>query len=555
MDKTRTSIDGLRVRSADASPKKKAAVVKNSVIKNTTAKKAAVKKIAVEDAKPVESAKKVSAKAAHEDFLKPVKSFDFDLTSADVKSKKKEDKKALKDAKKAEKVTKKKPKKGKKIVLGILIALFILVGGAFAAVMIWGNEIIAKLTGGNGNIWSALSAVTSDNYVELKTDSKGRTNILAFGTSGYDMDGSEGDGTHAGAQLTDSIMVISIDQKTGDVAMTSLPRDLKAGATCTATGKVNEVYWCNNLNGDDEAAGAAALQAKVTEILGVEFQYYAHLNWGSLVSIVDSIGGITVTLDEDVNDYYYTGTSIQAGVPTTLNGEQALGLARARHGTSAGDFTRGESQQKILIAIKDKILSSNIGLTEALSLISALGDNLRTDFNMDEIKTGVHLAQTLDLDNMRQVSLLNWSEGVVYMKTANINGISYVIPYAGIDNYTAIKEYIAKQFESNAVIREEANILVLNGTGEAGVAKREQSKLVEIGYTVGDIDDAPEDVDFDNAYYIYVMNEEMYGTKDALVTYYNEDTLTAEELPSGIDADGYDFVIILGKASLELTDN
>ena len=55
------------------------------------------------------------------------------------------------------------------------------------------------------------------------------------------MEGEEGNGVHDGAQLTDSIMAISLDQNTGDIAMLSLPRDLKASPTCTASGKFTEV--------------------------------------------------------------------------------------------------------------------------------------------------------------------------------------------------------------------------------------------------------------------------------------------------------------------------
>ena len=89
------------------------------------------------------------------------------------------------------------------------------------------------------------------------------------------------------------------------------------------------------MEGDAEQAGAEALVNEVSDILGLDFQYYAHLNWGSLVTIVDILGGITVTVDEDIDDYYYTGAVFQAGVPYTIDGSQALGLARARHGGKA----------------------------------------------------------------------------------------------------------------------------------------------------------------------------------------------------------------------------
>ena len=312
------------------------------------------------------SAKK--RKVTTEDFLKPVGTFsNFEFDEKDFEKDLKKEKKLAKKARKA-KGGKKKHKKAKIIITIILVLL--LGGGIFA--YLWLNGIISKITDGNAGLFDFIMAKD----VELKKGEDGRTNILAFGTSGYDMSGKEGKGTHDGAQLTDSIMVISLDQETKDVAMISLPRDLYVKRTCTATAKVNEVYWCANMKGNNEAAGVKALEDKVSEILGIDFQYYIHLDWAALVDIVDSLGGITVTLDESINDPM-TKTKIKAGEPTWLDGGKALGLARARHGTTGGDFTRGNSQQKILVALKDRFHEKGLGVTDAIGLLDTLGDNVR----------------------------------------------------------------------------------------------------------------------------------------------------------------------------------
>lgn len=495
--------------------------------------------------------KKPLPQQKREDFLEPVKSFDFDLSSEDLEKKpvtKKSEELKIGDEilaidnKKKKKSKKEKPKNKKKKRIIILSCVLGVLAILVAVILIWGNDLISKLTGGNSGIWD-LSGLISEEYVDLKTDSKGRTNILVFGTSGYDMSGSEGDGTHDGAQLTDSIMIVSLDQFTGDIAMASLPRDLKAGATCTGTGKVNEVYWCANQSGTNEEAGARALMDKVTEIFGVDFQYYVHVDWAALTTVVDSIGGITVTLDEDINDYYYTKTVIAAGVPTTLNGEQALGLARARHGTTLGDFSRGNSQQKILIAIKDKILSEGIDITRALDLVNALGDNVRTNFSLEEVKTGVHFLSQFDLSSMRQVPILDWGNGIKYMTTANIGGISYVIPTAGVNNYAELQAYIAKMFDSDPAVREDATIEVLNGTEESGVASGEREKLKEAGIEVKTIGDAPAGEYSGTT--IYAMNEDKPGTKARLEKHYGVQAKSVAELPAGVVSD-CDFVIIVG---------
>lgn len=472
-----------------------------------------------------------------EDFLQPVKAFDFDEETGSLKTS--DNPEPLTKKEKPKKERKKVGKVRKILSIISLIVVVVLIGGIIWLV-IWGNDIIAKITGGQGNIFDLI--VPTETYEPLKTDENGRTNILAFGTSGYNMEGEEGNGIHDGAALTDSIMAISLNQETGDIAMISLPRDLKASPTCTATGKINEVYWCNNMDGENEQAGAEALMNEVGDILGIDFQYYAHLNWGSLIQIVDILGGITITLDEDINDIGWTNAVFEAGVPYTLNGEEALGLARARHGTASGDFTRGASQQKILIGIKDKLFEKNLSIPDLISLASALGDNLRTNFSIEELKSLAHLTYDYDFNSMRQISLL---DPVQLFTTGTINGISYVLPVGGASYYNNIQEYIAKMIDNDPRVYEEPTILVLNGTDEGGVASDEQNRLETEGYQNIDIDNAPEG-DYPDKYSIYEVNSKP-GTKALLESFYNTTIKPADQLPENIPTD-YDFVIILGNS-------
>ena len=490
---------------------------------------------------------------AIEDFLSPTTAFEFDGESGELKKSEINPEKTstpeeseTEKPKKKEKKKKEKKKRSKVRLILSSIALVIvlaLIAGVLWVVF-WGNDIIAKITGGQGNVFDLLTFI-DDHYDPLKTDANGRTNILAFGTSGYNMEGDEGEGVHAGAQLTDSIMAISLNQETGDIAMLSLPRDLKASPTCTATGKINEVYWCNNMYGDDEASGAAALMTEVGDILGMDFQYYAHLNWGSLVSIVDTLGGIKVTLDEDINDAWWTGAVYEAGVEYTLNGEEALGLARARHGTMGGDFSRGASQQKILVGIKDRIFEKDLSITDIIGLASTLGDNFRSNFNVSELKTAAHLTYLFDFDSMRQISLYDPANGIYLMTTGTLdNGISYVFPRAGVGNYGAIQEYVAENLSNDPRVYEHPTILILNATDETGKASSERTKLKNEGYEIAAVDNAPADATFENTYTIYI-NGNFPGTKTMLEKYYGVYAEPISEAPESISRD-YNFVIVLG---------
>ncbi len=484
------------------------------------------------------------------DFLKPTQVFNFDEESGELK--------ASSDNPLADKPKKKKAKKPvskkRKIITSIILAIVLILLCGTIWLVIWGNDIIAKITGGQGNIFD-LIGFTEPTYERLKTDDNGRTNILAFGTSGYNMEGDEGNGTHDGAQLTDSIMVISLNQDTGDIAMVSLPRDLKASPTCTATGKINEVYWCNGGGGgattEEESTAAQALMNEVSDILGVDFQYYAHLNWASLIDIVNILDGITIKLDEGIYDYYYTGAVFDPDVEYTINGDQALGLARARHGTTGGDFSRGNSQQKILIGIKDKLVSKDLSITDYLGLASTLGDNLRTNFSIEELKSIAHLSFDFDFDSMRQISLL---EPTRYMTTGSINGISYVLPSAGVGNYAAIQDYIAKMFSNDPRVYEESSILVLNATDGVGLASTEKSALEKDGYNNIDADNAPEGSEYTDKYTLYFTNDEAPGTKKLLEDKYSVTAKPVDELPANVSHD-YTFILILGGEPESTEDN
>ncbi|MBQ3348006.1 LCP family protein [Candidatus Saccharibacteria bacterium] len=493
---------------------------------------------------PQDTSKDNAREDAIADFLNPIIPYVAEEPKKSKLSRK--DKKSMKAQKSSIEEKPKKTSKARRIITTILLIIVLGLIGLVIWGVFWGNDIIAKLTGGQGNIIDALTFI-DDTYEPLKTDANGRTNILAFGTSGYDMSGDEGDGPHAGAQLTDSIMAISLNQETGDIVMISLPRDLKASPTCTATGKINEVYWCNgggaDISSEQEAEAAQALMDEVGSILGIDFQYYAHLNWGALVDIVDTLGGITVTLDEDIDDDWWTGAVYEAGVPYTLNGEEALGLARARHGTMGGDFSRGASQQKILIGIKDKIFEKDLSITDILSLASTLGDNLRTNFTLSDMKTLAHLTWEFDFNNMRQVSLLDYANGVYLMTTGTLdNGISYVFPRAGVDNYDDIIEYVALHLSNDPRDYEDPYILVLNASDEAGLASTEEAKLEKEGYTHVTADNAPEGVTYETGTTLYVVNDKKPGSLKLLETLYN--TEASSNLPEGVTRD-YDFVIIL----------
>ena len=444
-----------------------------------------------------------------------------------------------------------KPKKKRKILKWVIILFILIVASVGAYVGI--KAFLAGSKVFKGNIFDIIQ------NQPLKKDLYGRSNFVVFGTAEDD----EG-GNHGGANLTDSIMVISVDQEKKDAFMISLPRDMwvRYQETCTVgnQGKLNAVYFCASDNGEDEVAGAAALQAKVGEITGLDIQYYIHVNFTVVVEAVDAIGGVDVTIQSEDprgildrnfdwkcrNQCYYV--NYKNGERVHLDGEHALALARARnasggYGLPGGNFDREKNQQMILKALREKAVSAGTltNVNSVTGLIDALGNNLRTNIQTKEIRTLMSLGTDIPTESIRSLSLVGEDEPLV--TTGSYLSQSIVRPVAGVMDYSDIKAYVAKNASADPVVREGAPIVVLNGSGEIGVASRMSDLLESRGYTVSVIDDAP-DGEYDPIQ-VYQIGSAYPQTASSLQHYFSLDSLIRDGAPVSV-AEGTGFVVIVG---------
>lgn len=442
--------------------------------------------------------------------------------------------------------------KARRITKWVLIALLVIglgVGGYLIYNLVNNGSKVLQ-----GNIFDIVK------NEPLKEDANGRSNFIVFGTAEDD----EG-GTHGGANLTDSIMVLSISQTKNDAYMISLPRDLwveyQEQCTYGDQGKLNVTYTCGSDNGNDEAAGAAALQAKAGEILGLDIQYYIHLNFTAVTQAVDAVGGVDVTIDStddrgildrnfdwkcNFTCYYVNYTQ---GQRVHLDGEHALALARARNAAGGygvnDNFGRERNQQAILKAMREKALSAGT-LANPLTitnLMNALGNNLRTNVQTKEVQTLAGLASDIPSESIIQLSLVE--EGNMLVMNGTQNAQSIVRPVAGLLDYSEIIAYVNKNVNSTAITREEPHVSVLNGGRAAGVAQTEADTLTDQGFTVDSVDNAP-----DGTYAkveIYQINSAKTASAAKLEELYGVKAKTTAP-PASVVGDT-DFLIILGPES------
>lgn len=332
------------------------------------------------------------------------------------------------------------------ILISILMILAIIL-------YFWGDSLVSKITGGKSGLIDAATSIINNKPIRLSEDENKITNFLVFGTSGYDMSGSG----HDGANLTDSIMLVSLRQDTGEVYLLNLPRDLKVSEGCMI-GKLNEVFDCNSRKGnkqEKEENGRKALGKVIEKITGQKIHYYAHINWGAMVGLVDLIGGIEVVLDENINDRN-TNIYIRKGIKTRLNGDKTLALARARYGSVGGDYSRGNSQQKIIIAIAEKVKARGFNFTELFEMMNKLGDNLRVSLNVSEIKSLFKIGEKSDITKIKNLKLKDVEKGIglVTGKKDSRNGLWYEVPVAG--DYSEIRKYIQENLKPEKT--EETNL-------------------------------------------------------------------------------------------------
>lgn len=321
----------------------------------------------------------------------------------------------------------------------ILLALLI-VGGGWLGWKFYQN--VYRVTG-NNNPFSVFSSTPL-----RVTD--GRTNILL---AGYSVD----DPGHSGAALTDSIMVVSVDQNTNRAALISIPRDLWVEVPDYGYSKINAAFpYVSEDSSDPDGGiddGMSALSDIVSDIVGLELHYYALINYSAFRDAVNAIGGITVDLTSDDNPYGlydpYANLKLPNGV-VDLDGQTALDLARARgdgpgaYGFPRSDFNRTEHQRIMLIALKDKATGSGVlsNPLKVAELTDAVGNNVRTDIQASEIQTAAKLVLSIDTENIVSAGLNNVNEKNLLRSYLAPGGQSALIPAAGVDNYETIQEEI-----------------------------------------------------------------------------------------------------------------
>ena len=429
----------------------------------------------------------------------------------------------------------------------VLTVLTLLLGGFL---LFKGIIKLNKVFKGGGDA-AALSADVKPEL--LKGEGDGRVNILLLGKGGPG---------HAGADLTDTIIVASVDPVNKTSTLVSIPRDLWVSVPGAGSSKINAVYANaknRSLNSSKDAAqaeraGMDAIQQTLGQVLGIPIHYYGMIDFEGFKQAVDVVGGVDIDVPAElaVTEYLWdstTGKNYHLKVPAGVqhfDSTKALYFSRSRHTSTRGDFDRAERQRLFIQALSQKILSAGTytNPVKISQLMSAFGDHVSTDLSISNALRLVEIGNGMDMTKMQSIGLADPPNN--YVRTDNVDGQSIVRPTIGLGDYSEIQNYIRNTLKDPYLAKEDARIAVLNGTSTPGLATKKADELRSYGYNVTVVDDAP------TSDYASTLFVDITGGKKPFTASYLKKRLggiqTTSKLPDpAIVTQDIDFVVILGQ--------
>lgn len=329
--------------------------------------------------------------------------------------------------------------KFKKISIGIVI-VSIIIFIVFGSSILFSNENLIKGLN-NLNLLAQMGSLITAGDRQLKGEDDDKINALLIGIGGAD---------HEGGTLADTIILGSLQPSTNKIAMMSLPRDLYVKSDEFGWSKINAVHAYAEKKYPKQ--GGEIMSKFLNQTLNTEIHYYAVIDFDGFEKLIDEFGGIDVYVDNDLIDNSYPIRGKENSYPIEsrferlnikkgwqhFDGATALKYARSRHalGVEGSDFARSKRQQKILLALKDKILKYNLILNpgKISALFKAYQENVSTNLELWEILKLLKMAENVDYQNPITFSLVDGPTPLLYDQI--VGGAYVLLPYGG--NYDKI---------------------------------------------------------------------------------------------------------------------
>jgi LCP family protein required for cell wall assembly len=359
------------------------------------------------------------------------------------------------------------------------------------------------------HMFSASKILTAAG-AELPVDTNGMANILLLGQGGSE---------HDGVDLTDSIIVASIDAaETKSVLLLSLPRDLYfLSKNDGGKGRVNSIYrdekYALQRKGwDASPASQEAMRILAKEIgghLSLPLSHVVKVDFEGFAEGIDAVGGVDIDVPIDIVDTEYPGPnytyetfSINKG-PQTLDGATALKYVRSRHSTS--DFDRSARQQQVITALVEKVKhegllrqSQNIS-----NLLQIIGEHMETTMSLRELIGLAGLGSGIDRSRILSMQLndrnglygtLPEPGGLLYAPPRDLfGGASVLLPVSVPEFPVTWKQIQALTLllsKHRSFFLAKPKIAILNAGAASGIARKLGNELTRFGLRVEHVENA-----------------------------------------------------------------
>jgi LCP family protein required for cell wall assembly len=328
-------------------------------------------------------------------------------------------------------------------------------------------------------------------------DGTERLNILLIGAD-----------QQGGGHNTDTLIVLSIDPVSRQVAMFGLPRDtvdvpIPPGPARSVfgpvyRGKINSFYVnvrkrADLFPGTERTRGYNGLKAVLGELYGLDIKYFVEVNFDGFRKVVDALGGVNINVQIPVVDDRFPSDGgrlrrvfIPAGVQH-MSGEEALVYARSRNTSS--DYDRGQRQQRVLLSLRENADIATI-LPRVDALAAAVGSAVRTDIPRELVPRLLGLANDVDTRQIRSYVFAPPRYGT----EATRNGFVILPDVQRIRATVKAAFAVDPEFEARRerLAEEAATVWVLNGSGQAGQASRVAGYLDHQGIAASAPNQRPE---------------------------------------------------------------
>jgi len=350
------------------------------------------------------------------------------------------------------------------------------------------NTAINNMSDGNEKhsfVKTISHIANTQSYTSLDGFDDDRINILLLGRAN----------THkSGKDLTDTIIIASINTSDYTIALLSLPRDLLISNN-SFYAKINSLYQ-TGLRND---VGAQYITDSVQKITGQKIHYYFVLDFAGFTNIIDILGGINIDVPRHIKDERYPGPGysyetfeVYPGLQK-FDGTTALKYARTRHDDIDGDFGRAKRQQQVMQSARNKAFSLGTIMNpkKMTELFDVLGEHVHTNITLDEIEPFISLIKKVDTQNVTNVVVDAWKSDSLLISARQYsatNHISGLVPRIG--NYKEIRDRADNIFtlekikqRQDEVKKENPKIILINATKNSILTNRVKKSLYILGFT------------------------------------------------------------------------